>query len=176
MNEKPPTITQEPTQEPKERAVLEFAEMVQNLQKNYYIHGHGVSSNKVADSILEHGLFTAWAALQDISHPLSDNSHKLIKQIRAWDYNAKQCIILIAVPKHKDYFASDVADEKLSAWGNRDRSKDFAKSHIFEPATRPNELQTPLNSDKRIPPEKIIGYWDDTEKIFHPNPRFGKEK
>ncbi len=66
--------------------------------------------------------------------------------------------------------ASDVADEDRDGWVNRERSKKFARAHVFEPAEQPEGIRVPEGTNKRIPSEKIIGYWDDKEGKLHINP------
>lgn len=176
MNEKVPNSHRESTDESKEKAIADFVEKIQSLQEKYHIHGHGVSNSEEAASVEAHGLFTAWSTLQDLTHKLSEDPNRLAEQIHAWDYGARQYVVLVAVPKHAEYYASDVADEGRSAWENRERSRRFATDHVFEPAEQPDGLRTPLKTDKRIPPKRIIGYWDDNQKAFHPNPHFEDER
>ena len=175
MSEKSPNFLSDAFVESKDKAVSDFVERVQNLQEKFHVHGHGVSNQDEAASIEERGLYTAWSTLQDLTHALSENPSRLAEQVHAWDYGARQYIVIIAIPKHNDYFASDAADEERSAWENREISKRFAVTHVFESVEKPQDLQTPLKSDKRIPPKRIIGYWDDIEKVFHQNLLFEKE-
>ena len=155
-----------------ESPIETFAEKIRTLQEKYHIHGHGVSTREEAESIETSGLYTAWSTLQDISHVLPENNDQLLRQIQGWDYEARKYIVLIAVPIHADYYASDAANEERNASENRERSGEFAAKYVFETIERPKNLKTPLNTNKRIPSKRIIGYWDDNNKTFHENATF----
>jgi len=172
MKEESPPLNRISANESEDDAFVQLGETLRNLQEKYFVHGHGVSDIETATSIQEHGLYTAWSTLQDLTHELSNDPSSAVQQLHGWNYEARQYIVLIAVPKHEDYHASDVANEERSAWENRERSRAFAAKHVFEFVKRPEELHTPLKADKRIPPKRIIGYWDDINKAFHPNPYF----
>ena len=101
---------------------------------------------------------------------MKSNQQLLAEQVTGWDYEARRYIVLISVPKLRDYKASDVADETLDARDNRELSKVFAAQHVFEESTPPVGLHVPIGSNKRIPPSRIIGYWDDKAQKLHLNP------
>lgn len=143
---------------------------LKNVQKNVHIHGHAVSSEAEAQSILKHGLYTHWKALQDISHRLEESSQFLQEQIKHWQYEARHIILLIEVPKAEEYMASDVADENHNASENREKSISFAAKHVFEESTAPEGVRVSIDAKRRIPPQKIIGYWNGLTKKLHVNP------
>ncbi|MBU0750197.1 hypothetical protein KKH15_01640 [Patescibacteria group bacterium] len=156
----------------RQEAFTRLIEEVEGLQEKYMIHGHGMTSKDRAESVLQRGLYTSWTTLQDITHPLEQTSGSLAKQMDNWSYDSRPYVILIAIPKHDDYFASDVASDEASAADNRERSRAFAEQHVFETTERPSDLHVSLSADKRIPPERIIGYWDRVETKLHRNPSF----
>lgn len=161
--------------EDKRKRTIEFADYVRGLQDKAHIHGHGVATEKDAKSILDHGLYTAWPSLADFTYQISEHAAHLLHQVVGWQYEARQYIVLIEVPQHEEYLATDAADENHSAWENREQSKRFAAKYVFEKAERPEGIPLSPSVDKRIPPAKIIGYWDDRKALLHINPQWKRE-
>ena len=160
----------------RKNAIAEFVKFIRETQETYHVHGHGVETEKDAQNIEKHGLYTAWKSLVDFSRALHTNEQLLAEKVVHWDYEGRRYIVLIAVPKHPDYLATDAADEINNGWENRRRSTTFAAEHVFEPAEKPEGVRVPLNADKRIPPSKIIGYWDDKESKLHINPQWQRSE
>ncbi len=168
MNEKIPNL-EDPyleglSEEQKER-IWEAAKRIQELQKNFDVWGHGVSSREQAEQIVEHGLYTAWNAPQDIAYKLNDNPSSLVRQLRAWDYDAREFIVLMALKK-------DIRATDFGGMNAREKSIVDAKEHVFEEGTPPGGFHIPSNANKRVSQEKIIGYWD--AKDYQIRPRLSK--
>jgi hypothetical protein len=157
---------------PEERreALANLATFIREVQKQYHVHGHGVTSEEEAQSIMEHGLFTKWATLQDLTHAINTHEELAATNITHWQFEGREYVLLVGVPRTENYLASDTADDDSDAWVNRERSRRYAKEHVFEKATPSEGIRAPLGADKRIPPAKIIGYWDDKKGEFHLNP------
>ena len=152
-------IQQESSDLAKQERVRAAAEEIAKLQKDHSIWGHGVSSESIAKKILADGLYTRWTTLQDISHQLPEGAEPAARSIRHWPYEARQYILLMKFPK--GIFATDVGGSK-----SREKSKTEAAVHVFETETPPKDLGLPAEANNHIPPEKIIGYWDDEKQIL----------
>jgi len=160
--------------QPKIEALLDYLE---GLEEKYIIHGHGTTSRKSAQDILEHGLFTGWSNLHSISHPLQEARERRARQLEAWEYEARRYVVLIAAPRNDEYSATGSTDDERGAWENEKRSNAYAEKYVFEKVDAPTKSMAArhLRSDKRVPPSKIVGYWDDEQGQFVGNPYFETE-
>jgi hypothetical protein len=138
--------------------INEAVAAIQELQKEKDIWGHGVARQQEAEQIMNDGLYTAWSAPQDLMHQLSEHRSALIRQLRGWDYEARKYIVLVALAK--GITATDVGGIEM-----REKSKEDASLHVFEPAQPPKGVNP--NADKRIPTERIVGYWDAQNYQLH---------
>jgi hypothetical protein len=161
---------------PEERreALANLAAFIRELQKQYHVHGHGVTTEQEAQSIMQHGLFTKWTTLQDLTYAIDTNEEFVARTITHWQFEGREYVLLVGVPRTENYLASDAADDDGDAWVNRERSRKYAKDHAFEKVTPPEGVRAPLGANKRIPPSKIVGYWDDKEGKLHVNPEWQK--
>ena len=131
--------------------IIAAVEEIRNLQETWDVWGHGVSSEKIAESILQEGLFTNWQAVQDIAHRLKEHPTLLADQLTGWSYEGRRYVVLMALKR--ELTATDLG-------GLREKSKQDADEHVFESKVPPKELTVPVGAQKHVPPGKIVGYWD----------------
>ncbi len=70
--------------EKRRESLAELAVFVRELQKQYHVRGHGISTEQEAKSIQEHGLHTKWSALQDLTHALEKDEARVARQVTYW--------------------------------------------------------------------------------------------
>lgn len=177
MSEKLPSPPNPSSQEGFQESEMPKAiEAIGELREDFYIHGHGTGSKKDADSILEHGLYTNSSVLGTFSHTLPVEAEEIERELSFWNYDLRKCVVLIAVPKHPDYYDTYVAADGRDAFENEKISEQYANEHIFEQVNQSEVFNVNKRSDKRIPSKRLIGYWDADAKAFHANPRFVRER
>lgn len=147
---------------------------IEPIAEKAYLHRHAVSSKKDAESILATGLQTKYPNLAGFTHKMSthfDNGdirpESIAEGLFVNTHEARDYSIIIAIPKHPEYYDTVVADEERNAWENDKKSSEYAKEHIFEKTAEDKEVNV-------VPKKYIVGYWDNDKKEWHPNPLFDK--
>lgn len=170
MNDRMPQLNFEA----KGKGMAVAVEKIRGLQERCYVHGHGTRSAETAISIMERGLYTEHGILGEFTHTLPTDQERIENELSFWNYDNRKAVVLIAVPKHPDYYNIFVAADGRDAAENERISKSYAAQHVFKIGTPTPDMKASPSADKYIPPELIVGFWDTEKKIWHPNPRFSE--
>ena len=143
----------------RKESLASLVEFIAEVQKKCVVYGHGLWNTEDAKSILGRGLFTPRGDLSELAHPLRTPEQGLAEQITLWPYHGANHIVLIAIPR----IAAEVGERP-----------NVMPEEVFEAAEPPSDLpyriKFPPEYNKRVPPSKIIGYWNNDESKFHRSP------
>lgn len=139
---------------------------LQSIKDKYHFHRHATETEQNAKDILSQGIKTRMKTLADFSHDISEHRDLMAQHLFHNTHEARPYAVVIAIPKHPDYYNTVVASDGRNAWDNEKISAEFAKKCIFEIE------DTPSGKINVVPPKFIVGYWDDMKREWHPNALF----